>query len=432
MISQSGDPGKARSTLWAAAFVALACMAIIALSSWREWSSRQVELKNAETDMANLARSLTQHAEDTFELTDTVLNVLVGQLELEGTGPAAIAKIQTFLARRKAANRVRGVFVYDETGRWLATNEPVNFAGLNNSDREYFQHHRASADRGTFIGRPVRSRSGGQWVITASRRFNHPDGSFAGVALTTIDVAYFLQFYRGFDVGRNGSIALASTDGIILARSPDDGNFTGRDLSDAPLFRNLRERPAAGAYYFQSPLDGVQRLSFYQLSNRYPVIVVATQSQDDVLAPWRRAALTRMAVVVSLIGALGGAGLLLVRQLRQGQKMAAAIAAKEADFRLLAEHSGDMVTRIGIDGQILYVSPSSSRLLGWAPNQLLDTQALAGINAADLPRVEQTVSALRAGEAEEARIIYRNRHREKAKSGWKPPCVSPGIRAAAR
>ena len=124
----------------------------------------------------------------------------------------------------------------------------------------------------------MKSRSGGRWVITASRRFNHPDGSFAGVALTTIDVAYFLQFYRGFDIGPNGSIALASADGIILilARSPDDGSYTGRDLSGAPLFRNLRERPAAGACYFKSPLNDVQRLSFYKLSNRYPVIVVAT------------------------------------------------------------------------------------------------------------------------------------------------------------
>ncbi|OKO79777.1 diguanylate cyclase [Bradyrhizobium sp. NAS96.2] len=400
-------------TLAAAAFVALACVAIIALSCWREWSSRQLELKNAETDMANLARSLTQHAEDTFELTDTVLNVLVNQFELEGTGPAAVAKVQAFLARRRAVNRIHGVFVYDETGRWLATSEPVTFTNLNNSDREYFQHHRASAERGTYIGRPVKSRSGGQWIITASRRFNHPDGSFAGVALTTIDVGYFLQFYHGFDIGPNGSIALATADGTILARSPDDGSYTGRDLSGAPLFRNLRERPAEGAYYFRSPLDDVQRLSFYKLSNRYPVIVVATQSEDDVLAPWRRAALSRMAVVVALIGALGSAGLLLVRQLRRGQKMAAAISAKEADFRLLAEHSGDMVTRISLEGRIRYVSPSSSRLLGWAPNQLLDTPALAGVNANDLPQVEQTVSFLRTGQAEEARIIYRNRHREK-------------------
>jgi len=406
------DFRQGRLTFWASIFVAVACVAIIAVSGWREWSSRQATLKSSETDMANLARSLTQHADDTFELTDTVLNVLVGQLELEGTGPAAIAKIQTFLSRRKAANRIRAVFIYDETGRWLATSEPVEFAGLNNSDREYFQHHRAVADRGTFIGHPVRSRSGGQWIITASRRFNHPDGSFAGVALTTINVDYFLQFYSGFDVGQNGSVALAAADGIVLARSPDNG-YTGRDLSGAPLFRNLRERPVAGAYYFTSPLDGVRRLSFYQRSSRYPVLVVATESEDDVLAPWRRAALGRMAAVLGLAGGLAVAGLLLVHQLHQRQKMAAALVAKEADFRLLAEQSGDMVMRIAIDRQILYASPSSAQILGWAPNELVNTSALAGINPADLARVEQTISALMDGEAEEARIAYRTRHREK-------------------
>lgn len=413
MSDHRSDLRQGRLTFWVSVFVAVACVAIVAVSGWREWSSRRATLKSSETDMANLARSLTQHADDTFELTETVLNVLVGQLELEGTGPAAIAKIQAFLSRRKAANRIRAVFIYDETGRWLATSEPVDFAGLNNSDREYFQHHRAVADRGTFIGPPVRSRSGGQWIITASRRFNHPDGSFAGVALTTIDVDYFLQFYGGFDVGRNGSIALVAADGVVLARSPDNG-YTGRDLSSAPLFRNLHERPAAGAYYFTSSLDGVRRLSFYQRSARYPVLVVATESEEDVLAPWRRAALGRMAAVLGLTGGLAVAGLLLVHQLHQRQKMAAALVAKEADFRLLAEQSGDMVMRIAIDRQILYASPSSARVLGWAPNKLVSTSILAGINPADLARVEQTISALMNGEAEEARIAYRSRHRGKS------------------
>ena len=39
----------------------------------------------------------------------------------------------------------------------------------------------------------VKSRSGGQGVIPASCRFNHPDGSFAGVVLTSVDVAYFIR-----------------------------------------------------------------------------------------------------------------------------------------------------------------------------------------------------------------------------------------------
>jgi predicted negative regulator of RcsB-dependent stress response len=60
--------GQRRLPLWAAGFVTLACLAVLALSGWREWSSRQVDLKNAEVDMANLARSLTQHADDNFGL----------------------------------------------------------------------------------------------------------------------------------------------------------------------------------------------------------------------------------------------------------------------------------------------------------------------------------------------------------------------------
>ncbi|MCE4093493.1 PAS domain-containing protein, partial [Klebsiella pneumoniae] len=126
----------------------------------------------------------------------------------------------------------------------------------------------------------------------------------------------------------------------------------------------------------------------YQLSSRYPVVVVATESEDDVLAPWRKAALTRVVAVLGLIGGLAVAGGWLVRQLHMRQKMAAALIAKEADFRLLAEQSGDMVMRIAVDGRILYTSPSSARVLGWAPNELVDTSALAGINPADLARLE--------------------------------------------
>jgi diguanylate cyclase (GGDEF)-like protein/PAS domain S-box-containing protein len=114
-----------------------------------------------------------------------------------------------------------------------------------------------------------------------------------------------------------------------------------------------------------------------------------------------------------LTGLIATTGFYLVRQLIERQRMAAALLAKEADFRLLAEQSSDMVTRIGLDERILYASPSCARVVGWDSSQIVGTAALAGINAEDLPRVQQTVNALKLGEAEEARIIYRNRHRTK-------------------
>ncbi|WP_349509784.1 hypothetical protein [Bradyrhizobium japonicum] len=51
--------------------------------------------------------------------------------------------------------------------------------------------------------------------------------------------------------------------------------------------------------------------------------------------------------------------------------------------------------------------------MGWDPARLLGTPALAGVHREDRPRMEQVISALKAGEAEEARIIYRANHRQK-------------------
>jgi diguanylate cyclase (GGDEF)-like protein/PAS domain S-box-containing protein len=121
-----------------------------------------------------------------------------------------------------------------------------------------------------------------------------------------------------------------------------------------------------------------------------------------------------MIFVLGLVMLIAVMGLYLVRQLLQGQRLAVALAAKEANFRVLAEGSSDMVTRVGLDEQIHYASPSSIRIVGWRPDQLVGTSALAGVNPEDLVRVEEAVAALKHGDTEEARIAYRTRHREKS------------------
>jgi hypothetical protein len=90
-MATSRGLGKTRLPLWAAGFVVLTCVAILGLSAWREWETRNTELMNAEIDVANLAHSMVQHADDTFELIDTILVGLVHRLEIDGT-PGATAR----------------------------------------------------------------------------------------------------------------------------------------------------------------------------------------------------------------------------------------------------------------------------------------------------------------------------------------------------
>ncbi|MHC4044922.1 sensor domain-containing diguanylate cyclase [Bradyrhizobium sp. 23AC] len=402
--------GWSRLPLRAAAFVVLTCVTILGVSGWREWAARDAVLRGAETEMANVARSLTQHAEDSLDLLDSGVVGVVSRLEMDGTAPATIAKLRTLLeVRKKAIERVHSLAIIDDQGNWLTSPGTI---GSTLSDDAFFRYHQLSPKREPYVGRPVKSLLDGEWVVTLSRRFNKPDGSFGGVVLATISSKYLSHFYEQFEIGRNSSVSLTHGDGLIIARNPSNETFVGRSVSDKPLFRDASLQRPSGAYYFKSPLDGAERVSFFKRSSRFPLLLLATVDKDELLAPWRAAAISRMLYVVALVMLIAIIGAVLVRQLQRGQRMAAALVEKEAHFRLLAEGSSDMVTRIGLDERLRYVSPSSARVVGWRANQLIGTPALAGINPEDLPEVQAIVDAMKRGEREEARLTYRNSHRQ--------------------
>ncbi|MGY3238703.1 diguanylate cyclase (GGDEF)-like protein/PAS domain S-box-containing protein [Bradyrhizobium sp. USDA 4472] len=404
--------GWSRLPLRAAAFVVLTCVAILGVSGWREWAARDAVLKGAETERANVARSLTQHAEDSLDLLDSGVVGVVSRLEMDGADAVTIGKLRNLLeARKKAIDRVHSLAIIDDQGNWLTS--PGTIASTL-SDDAFFRHHQLSPKREAYVGHPVKSLVDGEWVVTLSRRFNKPDGSFGGVVLAAIGSRYLSHFYEQFEIGRNSSVTLLYGDGSIIARNPNNEKFVGRNLGDAPLFRDASLQWPSGAYHFTSPLDGAERVSFFKRSGRYPLVLLATVDREELLAPWRAAAISRMLYVLALVLLIAIIGAVLVRQLQRGQRMAAALVEKEAHFRLLAEGSSDMVTRIGLDERLRYVSPSSNRVVGWRPNQLIGTDALAGIHPEDRPHVQAIVDAMKRGDAEEARITYRNAHRQKS------------------
>ncbi|WGD50634.1 diguanylate cyclase [Bradyrhizobium sp. CB1650] len=401
--------GWSRLPLRAAAFVVLTCAAIFGVSGWREWTAREAVLKGAETEMANVARSLTQHAEDSLDLLDSGVVGVVSRLEMDGTDPTTIGKLRNLLEmRKKAIARIHSLAIVDDKGNWL-TNSGTVTSTL--SDDEFFRHHQFSPKREAYVGRPVKSLLDGEWVVTLSRRFNRLDGSFGGVVLATIGANYLSHFYEQFEIGRNSSVTLVHGDGLIIARSPSNDKFVGRSVADTPLFRDPSLQTPGGAYHFKSPLDGLDRVSFFKRSGRYPLVLLATVDKEELLGPWRAAAVSRMLYVLALVVLIAIIGAVLVRQLQRGQRMAAALSEKEAHFRLLAEGSSDMVTRIGLDERLRYVSPSSVRVVGWRANQLIGTPSLAGIHPDDRPQVQAIVDAMKRGEKDEARVTYRNAHR---------------------
>jgi PAS domain S-box-containing protein len=83
-----------------------------------------------------------------------------------------------------------------------------------------------------------------------------------------------------------------------------------------------------------------------------------------------------------------------------------------ACFRALIERSFDALALIGADGIILYASPSTSRILGYTPAELVGRPALESMHPDDLPRMAELFAQLVQSPGRSITSPYRYRHKD--------------------
>ncbi len=77
---------------------------------------------------------------------------------------------------------------------------------------------------------------------------------------------------------------------------------------------------------------------------------------------------------------------------RERSRMQQALAESEAQFRLLAEYSSDMITRHDIKGKFIYISPACRGILGYEPEELIGRPALNLVHPEDLAGMKAMVN----------------------------------------
>ena len=167
--------------------------------------------------------------------------------------------------------------------------------------------------------------------IGLSRRLSNPDGSFAGIVLLAVNIAYFHDLFAGLTLGPHGSMSLIGRDGAMLMRQPYDPKVIGRNIS-AATFRRFMSAPE-GSFSEKASIDGIRRLYWFANFPHAPLIIMAAASEQDFYAAWRRRALTIGLLMAAFGAAFVGLSVLLGVQLRRRMRA-------ESELQLLASTDG--------------------------------------------------------------------------------------------
>ncbi len=394
--------GRLQSPAQILRLVAAMWLVILAGAVWIVLQGRAAALREATNVAGNLASSVAQQISGRLDTVDMILTSLVEQAEVDGLSPANVARLSRAATHRAAATFGVHVFaVTDETGRYVASSDPVGMAHLSLGRRPGFGYLSTHNDPGRVMGPVVKSHIDGHAVIGVIRRWNHPDGSFGGAAAGTIDLPLVEAAYARLDVGPEGVVCMATTDGTLVARFPPAPELVGKVLPDV---RATLAAGRSGAIEIAAGPDRPARLFAYRPIEGYDLVQAVGLSKDAVLADWRREAGKTALMAVAFTLAVGLFGARLVRDTRRR-------ATEQAAYRLLADNATDMIDCLDSAFVRRYVSPAARDLLGYQPNELIGIPPLDMVHPEDAAPLQAAYDELLAGVDRRA-VTARMRHRD--------------------
>jgi len=317
------EGAKRPITFGAVFFIGLVAFAMVCLLGVSRYHTYYGRLEEAEVATVNIARAASEHADKTVELVDAILFGIVERVEGDGLAPDKQPRLHALLeASVNKMPALQGLFVYDAQGNWMISSVGRAQTSANNADREYFKFHRDHFDRDVHVGKPIRSRSSNAWVVPMSRRLQDASGEFTGVALATVPIQYFQDYYDDFDLGKTGAMLLALADGTLVTRRPYVASAIGSDVKNGPVFTLMREFGDRGTGLRVANLDHVERQYSFRKSQLAPLVVAAALSKDDIFATWWAETYRECAALALMLGILFFIGYRLFRQIliREGME----------------------------------------------------------------------------------------------------------------
>src|SRR3954452_25516540 len=182
--------------------------------------------------------------------------------------------------------QLKSAWIFDADGKALVNSLASPPPAQSFADRDYFAAH-VDQTIGSYIGVPLTPRQPyqGARFFGVSRRRGSDDGSFIGVIQASVLPEYFESFYARIGSDPGSFLAMARTDGVVLAHLPR----LDRDLRldpNGPVGRSIAAHPEHGLITIAWPSDEVERRIGYRLIAEYPIYVSAGLETSAIRARW--------------------------------------------------------------------------------------------------------------------------------------------------
>ena len=299
---------------------------VVAFCSFFLYQSRLQHERTAEQQTQNIANAVDQNVSGSVERIDLVLRMAVDELERRlAEGIFEDTSTNAFLTRLASRlPEVEALRAADAEGHVILGKDVSRSDNVTWADRDYFIYHRAHPDADLQVSKARPGRVSKQYIVGFSRRYNYPDGRFAGVISAPIPVSHFSSILGQFEVGSHGAIVLRDTELGLIARVPAIADQPAGKLGNTVVSEELRRLIDAGvrhaSYYTPASSDGLQRLITFRRLEKSPMTVLVGSAKEDYLAAWHNELYLTSAVILGFMLLSIFSGGFLSQQLRKTEQ----------------------------------------------------------------------------------------------------------------
>ena len=342
---------------------------------------------------ANLTLGFEEYVVRIFKGVDQTARLLKQQYERYGRA----MRVSDVITEGDLADPLVANFaIADDRGQLIVAKS--QFVSKQIADREYFRVHQQHDTDSLFIGKPIKGRLTGKWLIPVSRRLNNADGSFHGVAIVAIDATYFMNFYQRIDIGRNGLIMLAGHDGVPRAMREGTEYSFGEPSSGHGFSAALAEAPLGNVHLAGTP-DREARYVSYRTLREYPLVVAVGYSEAEAMSAFNRRANSYYQSAAVATALLLAFMLILLAGQSRHRRATQAVASSEARFRAIFEQATAGIARSDMASRILEVNDRFCEMVGYSEADLLGKTFADITHPADLDKSQQFRDRLLRGNA---------------------------------